>query len=150
MIVTAAVPTVAVLLAVNVNVLVVVAGFGLKDAVTPLDSPEAEKVTPPLKPFCGVTVIVLEPPVPCVMLRLLGDAEMEKFGGGAMVTVNVTGLLLFMLGATKTASGPVVAPVGIVTVTDVAPQEFTVGSAPFRVTMLLPCEAPKPVPDITT
>ncbi len=29
----------------------------------------------PLKPFCGVTVTVLVPLVPCVMLRLVGDAE---------------------------------------------------------------------------
>jgi hypothetical protein len=63
-IVTAAVPIVAVLLAVSVNVLVAVAGFGLNDAVTPLGRPDADKVTPPLKPFCGVTVIVLVPPAP--------------------------------------------------------------------------------------
>jgi hypothetical protein len=74
-IVTGTVPMAAVLLVVNVNVLVVVAGFELNDALTPLGRPEADKVTPPLKPFCGVTVIVLVPPAPCVMLRLLGAAE---------------------------------------------------------------------------
>jgi hypothetical protein len=63
-IVTAANPIVAVLLAVSVSVLVAVAGFGLNDAVTPLGRPDADKVTPPLKPFCGVTVIVLVPPAP--------------------------------------------------------------------------------------
>ena len=36
-------------------------GFGLKEAVTPPGKPEAVKMTLPLKPFCGVTVIVLEP-----------------------------------------------------------------------------------------
>ena len=73
--VTVTVPVVAVLLAVNVKVLVAVAGFGLNDAVTPLGKPEADKLTLPLKPFCGVTVIVLVPLVPCVTVTLLGAAE---------------------------------------------------------------------------
>jgi hypothetical protein len=77
--VTVTVPAVAVLFAVSVNVLVVVAGFGLNDAVTPLGSPDADKLTLPLKPFCGVTVILLVPLVPCVMVKLLGDAERVKF-----------------------------------------------------------------------
>ena len=54
-------PVVAVLLAVSVRVLEPVAGFGLNDAVTPLGKPDADKLTPLLKPFCGVTVIVLVP-----------------------------------------------------------------------------------------
>src|SRR5579864_3309359 len=49
--VTVAVPVLAVLLAVSVIVLVVVAGFGAKFAVTPLGSPETDKLTLPLKPF---------------------------------------------------------------------------------------------------
>ncbi len=69
------VPVVAVLLAVSVNVLAVVAGFGLKDAVTPLGRPDADKLTLPLKPFWGVTVIVLAPLLRCVIVKLLGDAE---------------------------------------------------------------------------
>ena len=68
-------PVVAVLLAVSVKVLVAVAGFGLKDAVTPLGRPDADKLTLPLKPFRGVTVIVLVPLPPCGMVKLLGDAE---------------------------------------------------------------------------
>jgi hypothetical protein len=72
---TVTVPAAAVLLAVSVNVLVVVAGFMLNDAVTPLGSPDADKLTPALKPLCGVTVILLVPLVPCVMVKLLGDAE---------------------------------------------------------------------------
>ena len=72
---TVAVPVVAVLLAVSVNVLVAVAGFGLNDAVTPLGKPDADMLTLPLKPFWEVTVILLVPLVPWVMLRLLGDAE---------------------------------------------------------------------------
>jgi hypothetical protein len=81
--VTVTVPVVAVLLAVSVNVLVVVAGFELNDAVTPPGSPEADKLTLLLKLFCGVTVIVLVPAVPCVIVKLLGDAETVKFGAGA-------------------------------------------------------------------
>jgi hypothetical protein len=49
--VTGIVPMVAELLAVSVNVLAVLAGFGLNDAVTPLGKPDADKVTLPLKPF---------------------------------------------------------------------------------------------------
>ena len=75
--VTVAVPAVAVLLAVSVSVLVAVAGFGLNDAVTPLGRPDADKLTPLLKPFCGVTVIVVVPMVPCTTLMLAGDAERE-------------------------------------------------------------------------
>src|SRR5207245_11162187 len=66
-------PVVAVLLAIRVNVLEDVAGFGLNKAVTPLGRPEADKLTLPVKPFCGVTAIVLVPLAPCVMLKLPGD-----------------------------------------------------------------------------
>ena len=74
-IVTVPCPVVAVLLAASVKVLVAVAGFGLKVAVTPLGRPDADKLTLPLKPFRGVSVIVLVPLPPCVMVKLLGDAE---------------------------------------------------------------------------
>ena len=74
-IVSVTVPGVAVLLAVSVRVLVLVAGFGLKDAATPLGKPEADKLTLLLKPLCGVTVIVLAPAAPWKMLTLLGEAE---------------------------------------------------------------------------
>ena len=49
--VTENVPMVAALLAVSVRVLAVLAGFGLKAAVTPLGNPDADKVTSPLNPF---------------------------------------------------------------------------------------------------
>jgi hypothetical protein len=74
-IVTVTVPVVAVPLAVRVRVLEAVAGFGLNEAVTPLGKPDADKLTLLLKPFCGVTVIVLVPIAPCAMLTLLGDAD---------------------------------------------------------------------------
>jgi hypothetical protein len=37
-----------------------------------------------------VTVIVLVPLVPCVIVRLFGDAESEKLGGGATVVLTET------------------------------------------------------------
>jgi hypothetical protein len=88
--VTVTVPGVAVPLAVSVNVLALVALLGLKAAVTPLGSPVADKPTLPLNPFWGVTVIVLVPLAPCVMVTLLGDAERAKFAGATAVTVRET------------------------------------------------------------
>ena len=73
--VTEAVPVAAVLLAVNVNVLVVAVLVGLNDAVTPLGRPDVDKLTLPVKPFCGVTVMVLAPLAPCTIVKLFGDAE---------------------------------------------------------------------------
>ena len=58
-IVTVVVPFFAVALAVRVSVLLVVAGFGLNAAVTPLGKPDADRLTFPLKPFEGAMVIVL-------------------------------------------------------------------------------------------
>jgi hypothetical protein len=59
-------PVAAVLLAMNVRELVVVALAGLKDPVTPVGKVEAASMTLPVNPFCGVTVMVLEPLPPCV------------------------------------------------------------------------------------
>jgi len=69
------VPVVAVPLAVNVSVLVLVVLLGLNDAVTPLARRAVAILTLPVKPFCGVTVIVLVPLVPWVIVTLDGDAE---------------------------------------------------------------------------
>ena len=69
------VPVAAVLLAVSVNELVLAVLLGLNDAVTPPGRPDADKLTLPLKPFCGMTVMVLVLLVPCVIVKLLGDAE---------------------------------------------------------------------------
>src|SRR5690242_14030789 len=66
-IVTATVPVVAVVLAFSVSVLVLAVLAGLNDAVTPLGRPDTDKLTLPLKPPCGVTVMVLAPLVPCGM-----------------------------------------------------------------------------------
>jgi hypothetical protein len=73
--VTETVPGVAVLLAVSVNELLLAVLPGLNDAVTPLGRPDADKPTLLLKPFCGVTVMVLAPLVPCMIVKLLGEAE---------------------------------------------------------------------------
>ena len=73
--VTVTAPVVAALPAVSVNVLVLVVLLGLNDAVTPLGRPDADKLTLPLKPFCGTTVMVLAPLAPCAIVKLFGDAE---------------------------------------------------------------------------
>ncbi len=73
--VTVAVPVVTAPLEVSVNVLVPVVLLGLKEAVTPLGKPEADKLTLPVKPFCGATVIVLAPLLPCTRVTPFGKAE---------------------------------------------------------------------------
>ena len=67
--------------AVRVNVLLAVAGVGLKLAVTPLGRPLAVRATLPLNPLLGVIVMVLVPFAPRVMVRLEGLAPSEKSGG---------------------------------------------------------------------
>src|SRR6267143_4353081 len=89
-IVTVKLPVEAVLLAVSVSVLVLVVLLGLNDGVTPLGRPEADKLTLPVKPFCGLTVIVLVPLFPWVIVRLYGDADKLKFGWAAAFTVRLT------------------------------------------------------------
>src|SRR5215469_3283221 len=75
------VPVVAVAFAVSVSVLVVVVLVGLNDAATPVDSPDADKLTAPVKPFCAFTLTVIGPLlVPCVMVTVVGDVESQKFG----------------------------------------------------------------------
>jgi hypothetical protein len=88
--VTVAAPTVAVLLAVNVTTLVEVVGLVPKLAVTPDGNPEADKVTEPVNPPEGVSVIVLFPLVPCFTVKLDGEAESAKFGVAVAFTVRAT------------------------------------------------------------
>jgi hypothetical protein len=60
-------PVVAVLLAVSVKVLEFVGLMvltGLKEGVTPLGKPEADRLTLPVKPFSGETEMVLPPLAP--------------------------------------------------------------------------------------
>ena len=64
-IVTVVVPVRAVLVAVSVRVLLPpVVEVGLNVGVTPLGTPEAEKLTLPVKPLDRLMVIALEPLVP--------------------------------------------------------------------------------------
>jgi len=49
-------PTGAELLAVNVRVLLPVVGLAVKDAVTPVGSPDTERVTLPVNPYWGFTL----------------------------------------------------------------------------------------------
>lgn len=88
MIVMVLVPVVAVLLAVNVRVLVDVVGFVPNEAVTPLGRAELESVTDPVNPPESVTVIVLLPLVPCLTVKLAGEAESEKSGVATAFTVS--------------------------------------------------------------
>jgi len=59
LIVTMKVPVAAVALAVRVSELVVAVLVGLKEAVTPLGKPVADRMTVPLNPLSGLTVMVL-------------------------------------------------------------------------------------------
>jgi hypothetical protein len=77
-------------LAVNVRTLVFVAGFVPNAAVTPVPIPVADSVTLPENPLAGVTVIVLVPCDPRVMVRLVGEAESVKFAAATAFTVKST------------------------------------------------------------
>jgi hypothetical protein len=82
------VPVAAVLLAVKVRVLVDVVGLVPNEAVTPLGRAELESVTDPVNPPESVTVMVLLPLVPCLTVKLEGEAESEKFGVAVALTVS--------------------------------------------------------------
>ena len=73
-------PTLADLAIFRVSVLLVVAGFGLNEAVTPFGKPEADRVTLLLNPFRRVTVMVLFPLLPRAMFKELGKSERLKSG----------------------------------------------------------------------
>jgi hypothetical protein len=84
------VPVAAVLLGAMVSVLLPVVLVGLKVAVTPLGTPEADNATVPLKPFCGVTETVVPALPVCAMLKLFGAADKVKPGGTNALTVSET------------------------------------------------------------
>src|SRR5437016_6804933 len=92
--VTVTMPVVAVLLAVSVKVLLLVVGLvglGLNAAVTPLGRVEVDMVTLPLKPFCGVTVIVLRSEQHTSVLQLLSEVVCRYLRDRAEgLTVNVS------------------------------------------------------------
>lgn len=74
-IVTVAVAAAAEGLAASVNVLEVRAVAGLKDAVTPDGKPDTARLTAPVKPCSGLTVITLRPLCPAGMERVEADEE---------------------------------------------------------------------------
>lgn len=79
--VTVAVPVVAVELAVRLSTLVPVVGLVPNVAVTPLGNPDAARVTLPVNPPMSLTVMVLVPAdPPCVIDTLLGEADKVKLG----------------------------------------------------------------------
>lgn len=106
--VTEKVPVAAVPDAVKVSVLLVVAGLGLKAAVTPVGNPEADKVTLPLKPFWGVMVTVVPLPEPCTTVT--APADSAKFGTGAEAGQLLTRLAALTLPMPEAKSQPVEAP----------------------------------------
>lgn len=61
-----------------------------KDAVTPEGSPEAVKLTDPLKPPTGVMVIEVLPLLPCVIETLLGVGDRLKSGATVAETLRLT------------------------------------------------------------
>lgn len=80
--VTVEVAAAAELVAVNVSVLLVVALAGLKDAVTPEGNPDMARLTAPLKPCCGATLITATPLVPAGMESV--DTDEDKLNPGAL------------------------------------------------------------------
>ena len=77
---------------VNVSVLEDVAGFGLNEAETRPGSPDADKVTGPVKPFRGVMVMVDLPLLPRATFKLAGEAARLKSGPGVTVSETVVEL----------------------------------------------------------
>lgn len=79
--VTVAAPAVAVTFAVRVTLLLEAVGLAPKLAVTPAGSPDADKLTLPVNPPDGVTVIVVLPLSPWVTFKLAGEADSAKLTG---------------------------------------------------------------------
>jgi len=79
--------------AVSVSVLAPSELAALKDAMTPLGSPDAARATVPANPFCGLmtTVPVIAPPG--LRIRLAGVTEMENAGDDVTATAILTMLV---------------------------------------------------------
>ena len=143
--VTLKVPAAAVLDALKVTVLVPVVETGLKLAVTPAGRPLAASATAPLKPFTGLTMIVLLPFAPCATERVAGLAVKEKSGCGVPVTVKLTALLVTPLTETVTFTAPA-AILGTVTLSEVELAAVTMPVAVPNLTVLAFAVALKFVP----
>lgn len=105
-----AVPVVALLLAVSVKVLLLDAGVGLNDAVTPLGNPLAVKPTFPVNPFSSKIVTVVVTLLPCTTVKLPGDAESAKFGSDEVPGQLFTRLAAFIVPMPVAKSHPVFVP----------------------------------------
>jgi len=83
---------------------------GLRPAVMPPGRPLTVKSTVPLKPFREPTEIVLLPLLPCATVRLVGEADSEKFGAAVTVSVMlVVWVRLPLVPVMVTVAVPVVA-----------------------------------------
>jgi hypothetical protein len=102
------VPTAAVALVVSVKVLALAVLLGLNDAVIPLGRPEIDKLTVPVNPFSGVTVIAVVAVAPWVSVTLFGEADSRKFGPNAGQLF--TRLAAFTVPIPVAKSHPVVVP----------------------------------------
>ena len=130
MIVTVAVPTVALEDATSVSVEVAlpfaggVTGLVENAAVTPLGKPVALNVVAELNPPVLVMVILLAPLPPCVTVTEVGDAAMVKFGVAVEFTVNarvVVAVKLPEVPVIVTVADPVVAVLLAVSVSTLVP-----------------------------
>jgi hypothetical protein len=108
--VTVNVPVVAELEAVRVKLLLDVAGFVPNDGVTPLGSPDALNVTPPLNPFTELMPMVVEPNDPCRIVKVAGEAESVKLGWGADKGQLFTKLAAFTVPIPVAKSQPTLLP----------------------------------------
>jgi len=97
-------------------------------------------------PAQGVGKLKVEEELSANPRETLGGARLALPAAG--VTVKLAPLLRIPLTATTTL--PVVAPVGTVAVMLVEFQEPTLAVVPLKVTVLAPCDGPKPVPAIVT
>ena len=82
------------------------------------------------------------------LLTVWAGIACSASGARFSLTVKVAPLLASP--ATVTTTGPVVVPVGTVTVTEVSSQLVAVAATPLKLTVLVPCVAPKLVPVIST
>jgi hypothetical protein len=82
-------PTVALPAAVSVTTLLLVAGLGLNDALTPDGKPMAENVTLPVNPFAGVMLREFVLVLSWVSVTLALAADSEKLGAGLTVRAMV-------------------------------------------------------------
>lgn len=123
--VTVAAPVVAVLLAVRVSTLLPVVGLVPNAAVTPLGSPDAARITLPVKGLTSVTVIVSVPLLPRVTERADAEGLSVKLPVDGATTVRamvVVAVKFPEVPVIVTVAGPVVAELLAVSVNTLLPE----------------------------